>query len=66
MLFSTFYKNQKKLSINKWMDKEEMQIFTMQSDSGMKKNVMTSISGTYLKLEIILSEVQQDSEREKS
>ena len=49
------------------MDKEEMQIFTMQSDSGMKKNVMTSISGTHLKLEIIiLSEVQQDSEREKS
>jgi len=49
------------------MDKEEMQMFTMQSDSGTKKNMMVSIPGTYLKLEIILlSEVQQNSEREKS
>lgn len=48
------------------MDKEEMQMFTTQSDSGMKKNVMMSIPGTYLKLEIILlREVQQDFRKGK-
>ena len=29
-------------------------MFTMQSDSGIKKNVIMSISRTYLKLEIML------------
>ena len=43
-----------------------MRMFTTQSDSGMKKNVMMSIPGTYLKLEIILlREVQQDFRKGK-